>query len=62
MKGMTANAITRRKPLGEPVLEKHVFVPNETTLTLEESVRVNLQIILENERQFQVSSFNLFKV
>lgn len=26
--GLKASAIARKKPAGEPVLEKHVFVPN----------------------------------
>lgn len=47
--GLAASAITRRKQASDPVLEKHVFVANEETcLTTEESVRVNMQIVLEN--------------
>lgn len=48
MVGLGASAIARRKQTADPVLEKHVFVPNEAYLTTEESVRVNMQIILEN--------------
>lgn len=48
MVGLGASAIARRKQNGDPVLEKHVFVPNEAHLTTQESVRVNMQIILEN--------------
>lgn len=46
--GLDARSIVRRKPLAEPVLEKHVFVPNEARLTTAQSVRVVMQIILEN--------------
>lgn len=45
---MKASSISRKKIIDEPVLEKYQFTPNETDLTLEQSVRVNLQIILEN--------------
>lgn len=33
--------------MAEPVLEKYVFVPNEATLSLQESTRIITQIILE---------------
>lgn len=46
--GMKASAISRRKPLKEPLLEKYVFVPYEAFLSLEDSIRVIVQIILEN--------------
>lgn len=45
---MNASAITRRKLATEPVLERYVFVPNAATLSCKESVRINIQIILEN--------------
>ncbi|XP_056629975.1 fatty acid synthase-like [Diorhabda sublineata] len=48
IKGLIANSIPRRKDLGIPVLEKYQFVPNVTTLTLNESIRINMQILLEN--------------
>ncbi|KAF2904462.1 hypothetical protein ILUMI_01702 [Ignelater luminosus] len=48
IRGLIANSIARRKVLADPVLEKHTFVPLETELSTEESVRVNVQIFLEN--------------
>lgn len=49
MVGLAASAIARRKQTADPVLEKYVFVPNEIdNLTIQESVRINMQIILEN--------------
>lgn len=48
IQGMNASTITRRKQTTEPVLEKYVFIPNEATLSYNESVRVNIQIVLEN--------------
>ncbi|CAG9832341.1 unnamed protein product [Diabrotica balteata] len=48
IQGLIASSIARRKDLGIPVLEYHTFVPNITELGLEESIRVNLQIICEN--------------
>ncbi|KAK9884287.1 hypothetical protein WA026_005239 [Henosepilachna vigintioctopunctata] len=38
----------RRKQLGKPVLEKYEFVSDELNTCLEESLRVNMQIVLEN--------------
>ncbi|KAJ3652416.1 hypothetical protein Zmor_018384 [Zophobas morio] len=46
--GVQVKSIFKKKPLLEPVLEKNVFVPNNFSLGLEEAVRVNTQIILEN--------------
>lgn len=46
--------LTRKKPLGEPILEKHVFVPNKSFFSLEEAVRINVQLILENTYKSKV--------
>lgn len=43
-----ASSIPRRKQIGQPVLEKYEFVPNEIQLSIEKSIRVNMQIGLEN--------------
>lgn len=51
MSGLLASAISKRKQALEPVLEKHVFVPNQGTLPLPEILRVNTQIILEDTMQ-----------
>ncbi|XP_045465555.1 fatty acid synthase-like [Harmonia axyridis] len=48
IRGLKANSIPRRKQRSAPVLEKYEFVPNETTLTVEQSLRVNIQLGLEN--------------
>lgn len=48
--GLKANTISKRKEKKVPVLEKYEFVPNHTSPPdLENSVRVNLQIVLENQ-------------
>uniref|UniRef100_T1H7Z0 Carrier domain-containing protein n=1 Tax=Rhodnius prolixus TaxID=13249 RepID=T1H7Z0_RHOPR len=52
LRGMQANAIARRKNLSEPVLEKYVFTPyheSEEVYSLEQIVRILVQLILENE-------------
>lgn len=54
VEGLGASSIIRRKPLGEPVLEKYIFVPNEAELSLECSARVNMQILLENNMEYKV--------
>lgn len=38
----------------EPVLEKHVFVPNEGTFSLDDAVRINVQLILENTFRIKI--------
>ncbi|KAB0791242.1 hypothetical protein PPYR_03042 [Photinus pyralis] len=48
VKGLTINAISKRKLLCEPVLEEYRLVPYEGRLDLTEALRVNAQIILEN--------------
>lgn len=48
IKGLLASSIALRKPLGEPVLEKYVFVPNVAELKTEDSIRINMQVVLEN--------------
>lgn len=57
--GTNASSIAKRKPLGEPVLEKHVFISNEGTLTTEQAIRVNMQIALENEYKLKVKVVEL---
>lgn len=48
MEFFNGSILPRRNILAEPVLEKYEFVPNETTICLKESIRINMQIILEN--------------
>lgn len=60
IRGLNASAITKRKPLGEPILESYKFVPNETALTPEESIRINTQIVLENQYKIQVKVVEIF--
>ncbi|EFA05204.2 fatty acid synthase [Tribolium castaneum] len=45
--GLYARPISRRKVTLEPVLETNIFVPNDFTTDLSQSVRINTQIILE---------------
>lgn len=46
--GLQAKSIAKKKQRLEPVLEKYQFVPNCTSLTLSDSIRVITQIIIEN--------------
>ncbi|CAG9771437.1 unnamed protein product [Ceutorhynchus assimilis] len=52
--GLHARWIARRKDLGIPVVEKHVFVPNQTSLTTKNAIRVNMQILLENLMSYKI--------
>ncbi|XP_030748839.1 fatty acid synthase-like [Sitophilus oryzae] len=59
IRGLIASSIPRRKNMGIPVLEKYVPVPNATNLKLEQAVRVNMQILLENAFTIQVKAVEL---
>lgn len=59
MSGLNANAIPRRKPRSEAVVEYYKFLPNETNLTAEESVRVNIQLALENVPGIKIKTVEL---
>ncbi|XP_076267679.1 fatty acid synthase-like [Rhynchophorus ferrugineus] len=56
---MIASSIARRKNLSVPVLEKHVFIPNNTKLGLDEAIRANSQILLENFNTINVKVIEL---
>ncbi|CAH1979654.1 unnamed protein product [Acanthoscelides obtectus] len=59
IKGLMASTITRKRDMRIPVLEKYMFVPNEASLKVEESMRVNIQIILENTLSTKVKCVEL---
>ncbi|KAJ8946540.1 hypothetical protein NQ318_004676 [Aromia moschata] len=59
IKGLIASSINRRKILADPVLESYRFVPNFTTLDAHQSVRVNMQLILENTLSYKVNAVEL---
>ncbi|KAJ8958013.1 hypothetical protein NQ318_002015, partial [Aromia moschata] len=48
VRGFQTSPIRRKRDLRIPVLEKYEFVPNNANLSVDQSVRVNIQIILEN--------------
>ncbi|KAG5892834.1 hypothetical protein JTB14_032428 [Gonioctena quinquepunctata] len=48
MIGLGVTSISRRKHLDFLVLEKYEFIPNNRELSTVQSVRVNMQIIIEN--------------
>ncbi|VEN45265.1 unnamed protein product [Callosobruchus maculatus] len=56
IKGLLASSIPRRKDLGVPVLERYEFIPNEASLDLKESIRVNTQIILESTLMYKIKA------
>jgi fatty acid synthase len=61
LRGVKASAIARRRPLGVPVLEKYVFVPNvePPSLDLHTALRVCIHIILENQLSNHVKAVEL---
>lgn len=57
LRGLNASAIPRKKPLGEPVLEKYNFIPFKTDkLTLDQSIRVLVQTCHENLQNNKVKT------
>ncbi|KAG6446749.1 hypothetical protein O3G_MSEX004583 [Manduca sexta] len=58
IRGLHATPITRRVPLGVPVLEKNEFIPNfgKRKMKTEDILRANIQLILENIQTYKVKS------
>ncbi|XP_052751948.1 fatty acid synthase-like [Galleria mellonella] len=58
IRGVRATPIYKRPPLGEPVLEKNVFIPNfgKNTMKTEDCLRANIQLILENIPTYKVKT------
>ncbi|XP_017778630.1 PREDICTED: fatty acid synthase-like, partial [Nicrophorus vespilloides] len=50
----------KRKTQNDPTLETYKFIPNESSLSLEESLIVNMQIILENISMVNVNILEIF--
>ncbi|XP_050524285.1 fatty acid synthase [Daktulosphaira vitifoliae] len=61
IRGLYANAISKRKPLSDPVIEKYVFVPNVSKLkyTLEDVVRISLHLIIENVMGINIKTIEI---
>jgi hypothetical protein len=62
VRGLKTRAITRRKVLTTPVLEKYVFTPNvePAELDLHSALRVCTQIALENKPGIHVKVVELY--
>lgn len=56
---MKASSIAKRKDMSEPVYSHYQFVPNVTKLSVAESLRVNMQLILENTNSLKVKTIEL---
>ncbi|XP_063218658.1 fatty acid synthase-like [Bacillus rossius redtenbacheri] len=58
LKGLKASGISRRKPLGEPVLEKYLFLPHhgipEPPLSVAQVLRMCVHLVLENQAGIKV--------
>ncbi|XP_046963779.1 fatty acid synthase-like [Vanessa cardui] len=61
IRGLHATPISRRIPLGVPVLEKNVFIPNigKSKMQVEEIIRSNVQLVLENIQTYKVKSIEI---
>lgn len=63
IRGLEASAIGRKKILGEPVLETYKFIPNtvDKTLTLNQSIRVLLHMVLDNNQTNKVKTAEIME-
>ncbi|NP_001037478.1 p270 [Bombyx mori] len=61
IRGLNATPITKRLPLGVPVLEKNEFIPfsSNTKMTVEDTLRSDIQLILENIQTYKVKTIEL---
>ncbi|XP_046963942.1 fatty acid synthase-like [Vanessa cardui] len=61
IRGLHATPISRRIPLGVPVLEKNVFIPNfgKSTMKIEDILRSNIQLVLENIQTYKFKSIEI---
>ncbi|CAH0713521.1 unnamed protein product, partial [Brenthis ino] len=61
VRGLHATPISRRIPLGVPVLEKNVFIPNfgKSKMKMEDILRADIQLILENIQTYKVKSIEI---
>ncbi|XP_059048229.1 fatty acid synthase-like [Achroia grisella] len=61
IRGLHAAPIPKRVPLGEPVLEKYKFIPNfeDNEMKIQDTLRANIQMILENVPTYKVKSIEL---
>ncbi|XP_047538488.1 fatty acid synthase-like [Vanessa atalanta] len=61
IRGLHATPISRRIPLGVPVLEKNVFIPNygKSKMKIEDILRSNVQLVLENIQIYKVKSIEI---
>ncbi|XP_050353705.1 fatty acid synthase-like [Nymphalis io] len=61
IRGLHTTPISRRIPLGVPVLEKNVFIPNigKSKMKIEDILRSNVQLVLENIQTYKVKSIEI---
>ncbi|PSN47450.1 hypothetical protein C0J52_01938 [Blattella germanica] len=62
IRALIASAITKRKPLGEPVVEKHLFVPfiEPDQLDVKDALRVCVHMMLENVIGIRVKAVEVY--
>ncbi|CAH1641070.1 unnamed protein product [Spodoptera littoralis] len=62
IRGLHATPITKRHPLGIPILEKNEFIPNfgQYKMKIKDILRANIQLVLENIHIYKVKSIELY--
>ncbi|XP_017769936.1 PREDICTED: fatty acid synthase-like [Nicrophorus vespilloides] len=60
IRSMNANAILRKKTTYSPVLETYKFIPNDIQVGIEDSLRINVHIVLENKSSMHVKVVEKF--
>ncbi|XP_072934221.1 fatty acid synthase [Epargyreus clarus] len=61
IRGLHATPISKKVPLGVPVLEKNVFLPNigKQKMKMQDILRSNIQLVLENIQTYKVKSIEV---
>ncbi|XP_046964151.1 fatty acid synthase-like [Vanessa cardui] len=61
IRGLHATPISRRSPLGVPVLEKNIFIPNfgKSKMKIDDILRSNVQLVLENIQTYKVKCIEI---
>ncbi|CAH2098693.1 unnamed protein product [Euphydryas editha] len=61
IRGLHTTPVPKRIPLDIPVLEKYLFVPNfgKSTMKIEDILRSNIELILENVPTYKVKSIEI---
>nr|XP_012219068.1 PREDICTED: LOW QUALITY PROTEIN: fatty acid synthase-like [Linepithema humile] len=61
IRGLKATSISRRKPIGDPVIEEHKFIAHQdrADISLNEAIRISTQLALEDHQIIKATAIEL---